>query len=77
MAKLLTKMSFYKTLDSQGIQSIILVPLELSENFFGVMELVSPNKFELNSINANKLQDVIPIFKIAAKRYLEELDNKN
>ncbi|MFK5878592.1 MAG: GAF domain-containing protein [Flavobacteriaceae bacterium] len=67
---------FYKTLNSQGIQSIILVPLELSENFCGVMELVSPNKFELNSINANKLQDVIPIFKIAAKRYLEELNNK-
>ena len=66
----------YKSLKKQGIQSFILVPLELGENLLGVMELVSTTKFELNSINANKLKDVIPVFKIASEHYMEEFENK-
>ena len=31
------------------------------------MELVSPHKFELNSINAYKLKDVIPVFIVTAQ----------
>lgn len=65
-----------ETLLSQGIQSIILAPIQLSDELFGVMEVVSKNKFELNSLNANKLEDIIPVFKIAAKRYLNEFENK-
>ncbi len=67
---------FSKTLLDQGIQSIILVPIELNEHLLGVMELVSPNKHELNSINAIKLDDIIPVFKIAALRYMDEFDNQ-
>lgn len=67
---------FYKVLHSQNIQSIILVPLELKEGLLGVLELVSTKKHELNSINAYKLKDVIPVFKIAVKRYMEEFENK-
>ncbi len=40
------------------------------------MELVSPNKYELNSLNAIKLNDVIPAFKVTAHRHMEELKNK-
>ncbi len=67
---------FYKTLKSKGIQSIILVPLRLNNDIYGVMELTSKIKYELNSINAYKLKDVIPVFKVAAQRYLEEFDNR-
>jgi hypothetical protein len=66
---------FYKALARQKIKSIILVPLQLSDEVFGVMELVSEKKRELNSINANKLKDVIPVFKIAAQRFMEEFEN--
>jgi hypothetical protein len=66
----------YKTLKKQGIQSFILVPLKLGDDLLGVMELVSTKKFELNSINANKLKDVIPVFKVASERYMEEFENK-
>ena len=66
----------YKVLNSQDIQSIILVPLKLSDEQFGIMELVSKNKYELNSINAYKLKDVIPVFKIAIHRHMEEFENK-
>lgn len=67
---------FYKTLKSKGIQSIILVPLRLNNDIHGVMELTSKIKYELNSINAYKLKDVIPVFKVAAQRYLKEFDNR-
>lgn len=66
----------YKVLKSQGIESIILAPLKLGEEYFGIMELVSKKKHELNSINANKLKDVIPVFRIAIKRSLDEYKTK-
>ncbi|MBP8792318.1 MAG: GAF domain-containing protein [Lutibacter sp.] len=66
----------YKSLKSQNIQSFILVPLKLKDDLYGIMEIVSTNKFELNSINAYKLKDVIPVFKIAVKRVMEEFENK-
>ncbi|WP_457615682.1 GAF domain-containing protein [Lutibacter sp.] len=66
----------YKTLKKQGIQSIILVPLKLSNEMFGIMEFVSKNKYQLNSVNAYKLKDIIPVFKIALQRYTEEFQNK-
>ncbi len=67
---------FYKSLKSHDIQSIILVPLQLTDDLMGVMEIVSKKKYELNSINAYKLKDIIPVFSIAAKRYIEEFDYK-
>jgi hypothetical protein len=67
---------FSQILLKQGFKSVILVPLKLNEDNLGVMELVSPNKYELNSLNAIKLKDVIPAFKVAAHRYMEEFENK-
>ncbi|SNR58770.1 hypothetical protein SAMN06265371_10686 [Lutibacter agarilyticus] len=67
---------FYKALKANHIESIILVPLQLNENLLVLLELVSPKKYELNSINAYKLKDVIPDFKIAVKRFIEEFNNK-
>jgi hypothetical protein len=68
--------SFYKVLKEQNIQSVILAPIKLKEGLLGVLELVSTKKYELNSINAYKLKDVIPVFKISIERYMEEYENK-
>ncbi|MDV7187349.1 GAF domain-containing protein [Lutibacter sp. TH_r2] len=67
---------FYQSLKNQLIQSLILVPIKLKDNVMGILELVSTKKQELNSINAYKLNDVIPVFKIAVERYMEEYENK-
>ena len=67
---------FSKLMSKQGIKSIIFAPINLREDLFGVMELVSPNKYELNSINVEKLKDIIPVFKLAAQRYMEEMDDR-
>ena len=66
---------FYKSLKKKGVKSIILVPLILTDELFGIMELISTEKYELNSINAEKLKDVIPAFKVGALRYMEEYIN--
>jgi hypothetical protein len=50
----------YKTLHEQNIGSAIIAPLVSNGQLLGVMELVSPNAQELNSVNANKLLDIMP-----------------
>lgn len=50
----------YKSLFDQNIGSAIIASLVSQGEVMGVMELVSPNPQELNSINANKLHDIMP-----------------
>ena len=60
----------YKNLLDQSINSAIIAPIIEKGNFLGIIELVSPNKHDLNSINANKLQDLMPylVDKVAQDR---------
>jgi len=50
----------YENLNDQGIRSVILAPIRSKGKLLGIMELASPRKRELNSINANKLDDLMP-----------------
>ncbi|UJH66230.1 GAF domain-containing protein [Allomuricauda sp. SCSIO 65647] len=65
----------YKNLHRQGIKSAILAPIAEDGNLLGVLELVSERVNELNSINANKLQDVMPFIVSAVLRSIEEEQN--
>lgn len=60
----------------QGIKSFILAPIVKNGNLFGVMELVSPTSKALNSINANKLQVVMPFITDTVERLASELQNQ-
>lgn len=67
---------FYKRLKSKGIGSIILIPIKAATNKdLAILEIASPRPFELNSINQNKLKDIIPVFKAAMNRSSEEHTN--
>ena len=44
----------------QGIKSVILAPVIKNNHLLGIIELVSENPGELNSINANQLENVMP-----------------
>ena len=67
------KNQLYKKLISQGIKSIILIPIRAtSGKDLSILEIASPRAFELNSINQNKLKDIIPVFKAAIDRFSEE-----
>ncbi|MFY9241658.1 MAG: GAF domain-containing protein [Polaribacter sp.] len=67
---------FYKTLYKSGIQSIIIIPIQATINGdLALLEIASPKAYDLNSVNVNKLKDIIPVFEAAVKRTSEEHQN--
>ncbi|MDC0006904.1 GAF domain-containing protein [Winogradskyella sp.] len=65
----------YKTLKNQGIKSAILAPIANAEGLMGILEIVSEKPKVLNSINANKLVDVMPFIVSAVERSKSEEEN--
>jgi len=65
----------YKALKEQGIKSAILAPISNNGELYGILELVSDKPKILNSINANKLVDVMPYIVSAVMRYKREDEN--
>src|SRR5690606_36080521 len=66
----------YEVLDKQGLKSAILIPISKRDGLVGVLELVSKKSFELNSINAKKLDDILPYITAAVVRSNNELENE-
>ncbi|ARV10885.1 GAF domain-containing protein [Gilvibacter sp. SZ-19] len=58
--KLYPKNPLYKKLKQQHAGSAILAAVRDEGKVLGVLELVSPNPQELNTVNANKLNDIMP-----------------
>ncbi len=65
----------YKTLHEQGIKSAILAPIASNGKLLGILEIVSNQPKELNSINANKLIDVMPYIVSSVLRSKAEEEN--
>ncbi len=65
----------YKTLKEQGVKSAILTPIANDEELMGILEIVSDKPYVLNSINANKLKDVMPYIISAVERSKKEEEN--
>ncbi len=70
------KEKMYKNLLAQGINSAIIAPIVSEGKMLGVLEIVSPNVHELNSINANKLQDVMPYLVDSVLRSKAKTENE-
>ncbi|WP_339885430.1 GAF domain-containing protein [Polaribacter vadi] len=70
------KNPFYQNLYDSGIQSIIIIPIKATNNGdLALLEIASPRAYDLNSVNINKLKDIIPVFEAAVKRTSEERQN--
>ncbi|MCK8479376.1 GAF domain-containing protein [Psychroserpens algicola] len=65
----------YKSLKDQNIQSAILAPIANDEGLMGILEIVSEQPKVLNSINANKLVDVMPFIVTAVERSKNQEQN--
>ena len=65
----------YNNLKKQGIKSAIFAPIAHEGELLGVLELVSSVRQNLNSINANKLIDVMPFIVSAVLRSKKEEEN--
>lgn len=61
---------------SQGIHSFILAPVVKKQQLFGVLEVVSELPKALNSINANKLDVVMPFLTDNVERLVSEWHNQ-
>ncbi len=60
----------------QNVESFILAPVVKDGVLLGILELVSPRARELNSINAHKLDIVMPYLVDTIDRKINELQNK-
>ncbi len=65
----------YLNLKKQGYNSYLCAPLNDGNTILGVLELASPINQFLNTINANKLDDVTPILAVVMRQAKE--DHKN
>lgn len=65
----------YKNLREQGIKSAIFAPIADEGRLLGVLELVSTEANTLNSVNAHKLDDVMPFIVSAVLR--SEIEEEN
>jgi hypothetical protein len=57
-----------------GIRSMLISPLSYQGKVIGILEVFTPTPNELGPIDAMLLQQVIPIFCVALKRGMDELD---
>jgi len=73
--KISEKQEPYKSLYEQGFRSAILAPIADEGKLLGVLEIVSPKTNQLNSINATKLEDVMPYIVSAVLRSIDEEQN--
>lgn len=67
---------FAEHLLAQNIRSCILAPVVKNKKIYGFIELVSSRPKELNSINANKLDYILPFLTDTIERYYSELQNE-
>jgi len=65
----------YKNLKDAGFQSAIFAPIADKGKLLGVLEIGSPNKNELNSVVATKLEDIMPYIVTAVLRSNAEEEN--
>ncbi len=66
----------YKKMLDQGMKSAIFASIVSEQKILGVLELVSPNANDLNTINANKLLDIMPFLVDSVVRSKENLENE-
>ncbi|WP_400076446.1 GAF domain-containing protein [Winogradskyella sp. R77965] len=64
-----------KVLHEQGFKSAIFAPIANDEGLMGILEIVSKKPQVLNSINANKLIDIMPFIISAVERSKNEEEN--
>jgi hypothetical protein len=65
----------FKILKEQNIRSAIFAPIANDQELLGLLELVSSQPRALNSLNANKLIDIMPFILMAVERTKREEEN--
>ena len=65
-----------KNLKRNKVKSCLLAPIAKNGKLLGILELVSQRKNELNSINAIKLDDILPYIVTTVERNRNDFENR-
>lgn len=65
-----------KNLHEEGVKSAVIAPIVKNRELHGVLELLSFKKNQLNSVNAKKLDDILPYIVTAVERNKSEYENR-
>jgi hypothetical protein len=57
-----------------GARTFVCAPLHYQDKVIGTLELISPRPGDLNATHLPKLEEVLPLFSMAVRRSVEELD---
>jgi hypothetical protein len=66
--------AFEDSLVGQGVRNILVAPLYYQDRPIGELELTSPNPGDLGPVSLIKLREVLPLFAMAVRRSLDELE---
>ena len=62
-------------IQKKGFNSCIIAPIVIDDVLIGTLEIVSPHKNDLTSINANRLDVIMPYLIATAERSAQETEN--
>ena len=65
-----------ESLKAEKAKSAIIAPIAKNDSLLGVLELISYQKNVLNSVNATKLEDILPFIVTAVERSRTEFENR-
>ena len=66
--------AYEDSLLAQGIRNILVAPLHYQDKAIGTLELTSTNAGDLGPVSLIKLREVLPLFSMAVRRSLDELE---
>lgn len=59
-----------------GARNVVVAPLVYQDAVIGTFELLSPEAGDLNATHAPKLEEILPLFAMAVKRSVDELNGR-
>ena len=66
--------AYEDSLLGQGVRNILVAPLHYQDKAIGTLELTSTNPGDLGPVSLIKLREVLPLFSMAVRRSLDELE---
>jgi hypothetical protein len=64
------------TILALGVRNVVVAPLHYQGTLIGTLELGSPRPGDLDALSTLKLREVLPLFSMAVRRGLEELETR-
>ena len=68
------RIPFEDAMVAQGVRNVLVAPLHYQDRAIGTLELSSPNPGDLGPVSLIKLREVLPLFSMAVRRSLDELE---